>query len=685
MDDDRDPGFAKELFDRASAAFVGRSAERARLSDILGDGNQQPRIICLIGEPGVGKSALASLFRLQAQSSAHRVAWISGETIDANRASLEAALSDRGLSFSALGRKEKVDVLVIDAFERVSDIGRWLFSESIARAGRRLIVLITSRQRLDASVRGDLAVAPILEEMHLSALSQEDGAALLRKRHIDDAHHAPILEATQGLPLALQLVAERWDRRAGDRERGDVADILRSEVPELALAFLRDTNSVSERQALYALSLVRRLDEGLLNAMVGSEAASLYDFLRGLSFVTEDSEGLAAHALVCEALHQDHHARNPQAAAKLAVAAARELISRVRSNDLIGHQKRLMDALYAMRELGRVRELEMRAVASTHLEQITEANLAEAQGWIEKHEGARSAELLASVMAQDAYHGFILRRGSDGAFAGMTGHVDLACISDELGRSDPMLSVAMDVAPTLDGTLGVFRWFFAADTYTDFGPQMAPMMFAGPAVGWSYRNPLGHVLFAPKPIEMWEPIAPPFRMRPVGPVFELDGPRQAFVRIVDPGNTASRRDGLVATTLDLALLWAGLDSGEGEALRAQVGADEVREALAVLRSPAELSSVRLVMSRPGLSDLDPGARASSLESWIRAGIDRLGARDAYSEFATVLNATYVEGAAKQRAAAAELRMPYGTYRHRLRRAVELLTLQLRGELDRLAS
>jgi DNA-binding SARP family transcriptional activator len=44
---------------RACRVFVGRGAELARVTDVLGSGNGRPRLLLLTGEPGVGKTSLA--------------------------------------------------------------------------------------------------------------------------------------------------------------------------------------------------------------------------------------------------------------------------------------------------------------------------------------------------------------------------------------------------------------------------------------------------------------------------------------------------------------------------------------------------------------------------------------------------------------------------------------------------
>ena len=65
-------------------------------------------------------------------------------------------------------------------------------------------------------------------------------------------------------------------------------------------------------------------------------------------------------------------------------------------------------------------------------------------------------------------------------------------------------------------------------------------------------------------------------------------------------------------------------------------------------------------------------RVAVCRAWLTAGIAELAGSPSHADLAEVLEATYLQGAVKQRAAAAELNLPWGTYRHRLRRALAVL-------------
>lgn len=92
----------------------------------------------------------------------------------------------------------------------------------------------------------------------------------------------------------------------------------------------------------------------------------------------------------------------------------------------------------------------------------------------------------------------------------------------------------------------------------------------------------------------------------------------------------------------------------------------VREALAAYHVPHQLDS------HPLARRFEPSDRVAHCRAWLRAGIEELARSPTHADLGQVLDVTYLQGAVKQRAAAADLNLPWGTYRHRLRRAISTL-------------
>lgn len=107
-------------------------------------------------------------------------------------------------------------------------------------------------------------------------------------------------------------------------------------------------------------------------------------------------------------------------------------------------------------------------------------------------------------------------------------------------------------------------------------------------------------------------------------------------------------------------------AGPGETAADPVDPLAVREALAAYHVPHQLDS------HPLARRFESSDRVAHCRAWLRAGIEELARSPTHADLGQVLDVTYLQGAVKQRAAAADLNLPWGTYRHRLRRAISTL-------------
>ncbi len=100
--------------------------------------------------------------------------------------------------------------------------------------------------------------------------------------------------------------------------------------------------------------------------------------------------------------------------------------------------------------------------------------------------------------------------------------------------------------------------------------------------------------------------------------------------------------------------------------------NEVRRALQVFHRPHELGASTL-MACALLEDETVPREPNALQQLLSAQLDEMAATAGYAEEARILRVTFLEPQTKQLAAAAALGLPYGTYRHRLRAALAVLT------------
>lgn len=101
-------------------------------------------------------------------------------------------------------------------------------------------------------------------------------------------------------------------------------------------------------------------------------------------------------------------------------------------------------------------------------------------------------------------------------------------------------------------------------------------------------------------------------------------------------------------------------------------ADDPVESAALRQALSDFHVAHVLESSPLAQRFEGPGRVAACREWLRSGIAELRTCPSHADLAEVLEATYLRGAVKQRAAAAELNLPWGTYRHRLRRALATL-------------
>jgi hypothetical protein len=110
-------------------------------------------------------------------------------------------------------------------------------------------------------------------------------------------------------------------------------------------------------------------------------------------------------------------------------------------------------------------------------------------------------------------------------------------------------------------------------------------------------------------------------------------------------------------------------------------AGAVRDALQAFHRAHELRDNALLGSAL-LERMNRLADTTKLQNLARSVVEEMATIPAYAREARVLRVTFLEPSPKQQAAAAELGMPYGTYRHRLRASLAMLVdLMWQRELE----
>ncbi len=656
------PSFLSRVQDAEGAAFVGRGELLDGLESLVREADREPRIVKVIGAPGIGKSALVRA--LGRRLGARRQIWIRGDRDLVDAASFEASIA-RAIEggIDALGRGALADVVVIDSFERCVDLGGWLFEEGLVRAGSRLCVVLVSRERTNAAANDWAAVGAVTREVNVPPLSDREATEYLERRAVPSFAQAELVAQAAGYPIALKWMADKL-------VLGDPGASAENEVASsLAALFVVDAPTPLHVRALLALAMIDVLDEGLLEVMLGcgqGAAARIFAWLAGRAFVDVRGEGLALHGVVRSALYSKLLRSEGSLHVDMASRASDLLLRRTSGDDVGAMHGALMRALSTRRGASaQLRALEIELGPRMVLRQATTRYLQPMAAVVRRWEGEGSERRFRAAFLHDRSLFWVVC-GAHGEVLAVLGCVALRGLPAVLQEGDPALEAATAAWRSLDATgawdaLAV-RWWMTSASYHSHDPALLSLVTGALFVA-SRGAPRGRYVVAiaanAAEAEPWNAV---LEAEP-GPG---DGARPCVAdlhRLVGTGSpieTAARlaRERICA----LAQVGVGTAGPSGLAATAIVGA--LREALPKLARPRDLATSPLLSLRAVR-----GAGPAGLVRVLVDAIADLEAEAGYEDAARLLRTTYLGTPQKQEAAAADLGLPFGTYRHRLRAAI----------------
>jgi hypothetical protein len=671
---------------------VGRTSELGSLEEALAKAEEGPQLAVVVGPAGIGKSALARRFGDEARERGHRVRWLSGDELPANAQDLLEALAEQDArGFEGLGRGARADVLVIDAFERLGSLAHWFFDRMLPLAGARLFVLMTSRERLDARRWRELRMQLDPRELVLGALSSTESAQILAAHRVADALVAPICDSCRGHALSLSLLAERY---AGGAPADLAPGLADDGVGALARDLVHKAPTPAHRTALRALAIASGLDRRALAALVsGALGASdarvdeIAEWLERSALASPGARGLAPHALVREAVFAHSVATEPAEHVAIAESIVEELLRRVSSTPVERKLQLVLEMLYARRETPFVRDgLGLDRLSQIHLRVANADDVERVAALIAEAEGERATALFRHWHALQPANLFVIVDQEDRP-EGVYFMIDMDRTTPEQRACDPLAVNAARVSERVGPGVAYPRWFFARNGYQTFGPELTAVMFSGPLISGLRKNQ--QLVFQIPDPDRWASLAGPFRMeRRPDLDCEIDGdPVGVYHRDLRPMIARAKGDVDLEFVADL-LSTMGVGPAASQAVPAAPSVapplDEdafavaVRATLPLLHRRHELAAsplayAAIVAAKPGAPPLEI---ADAVADTVRRVCAELRQSPAYAASARVLEVTFLEHADKQRAAAATLGLPYGTYRHQLRAAIALFVREL---------
>lgn len=316
----------RQRIEAQATGVVGREPERAVLRLLLVA--DRPVVVFIHGIAGVGKSALMSLFALDAREHGAIVSRLDCGDIEPTERGFLAALSgaiggesqdvdDVATRLASLGDRV---VLLLDTYEVLRPLDPWLRQAFVPALSDRVRIIFAGRE--PPMTGWPSSMGALFRSLPLGNLPREDANALLQQAGIVGADADRINRIARGHPLSLRLAAAALLEYPGIDHEASTVNALVEALTELFLGHL----DPATRRVLDAASVVRRPTMSLLAAMLPEAAPQdAIERLRSLPFVEVSNDGLVLHDTVREVVAAYLRSSDPDRSRRYRVAAWRRL------------------------------------------------------------------------------------------------------------------------------------------------------------------------------------------------------------------------------------------------------------------------------------------------------------------------------------------------------------------------
>jgi hypothetical protein len=547
------------------------------------------------------------------------------------------------------------------------------------------VVVMAARQPPSTEWTADPALGPMFQTVPLRNLSPVESMALLADRCVPDDQHAAVLEFTHGHPLALVLLADVISN-AGPGLRF-TPECVPNVVRELLARLIATVPTSRHRKALEACAQVRVTTEAVLGAALDEgDAHDLFDWLRGLSFMEQNAEGLFPHDLAREVLDADFRWRDPDGYLEMHRRIWRHLRHKLVAATGRARQLVFFDKLYLHRASATgVRYHHYATLGKIYGEVAGPHDRAAIVDTVRRHEGAESARIAEHWLARqpEAFH---VPRGPNEDMLGLVASIVLPDASSDDADVDPSVRGAWAFArrrgPLRPGEEMIHhRFHMSCDSYQQMSPVINLL-----ATRASFA-PLEHRRLA------WSFVtfAYPEPMLPLMRYINFERAEEADFTVGGRRYTTFAHDWRVETfemwwdqlcERSLSTEPVGADAPRSQTAAVLVLSEpefaaSVRQALRDYTRPAALASNPLTRSRlVGDGTVNGGGNAARLQALLRAALDTLSTSPKEEKFARALQCTYFQPAITQEVAAERLGLPFSTYRYHLARGTERIVERL---------
>ncbi|WP_199304189.1 hypothetical protein [Microcoleus sp. FACHB-1515] len=687
---------ASRLYAERRRQFVGRIEELNLFRSILKATEMPVALLHIFGPGGVGKTTLLKEFIDICNQLQIRSTYLDSRSIEPTSDSFLAALGrvlDTTENPVAYLNQFDRQVIFIDTYETLFALDRWLHETFLPQLSANTLVVLASRQPPAIGWRIDPGWQALIRSLPLRNLNSEESRTYLSRRSIPFTQHQAVLDFTYGHPLALSLIADVFAQKQDLFFQPEAAPDV---VKTLLERFVEEVPSPAHRMALEACALVRLTTETLLAKMLDlPDVHSLFEWLRGLSFIELGSAGIFPHDLVREVLIADVRWRNPDWYIELHSRARRYYTTRLGQTQ--GHEQHrvLFDYIFLHRDNPAVRpRFTWQETSSLKIDRLQERDRSHLLEMVTKHEGETSANLAAHWMTKQP-EGVLICRDAQHQPVGFILTIALHQASAEDLQVDPATAAAWryltNHAPLRSGEGATFfRFWMAHDSYQAVSPIQSLIFITFVQY---HRNTAGlaYTFFACAEPEEW---AAMFAYADLTRLPEADfivGSQRYGVYGHDWRVTPPDVWQELLAQREIAASQAALPAQVTEPLVVLSQSDfaiAVKTALGQLAQPDMLAQSPLLRSRLVVEQsvkADKSERVVALQNLLRSAIESLQSSPREAKLYRALDHSYLQPAPTQEKAAERLDLPFSTFRRHLKagitRVTEILWFQETGRLE----
>lgn len=668
---DHRASLAEELDRIRDRGFVGRASELTCFTDGL-SGRSPERILFVHGPGGIGKTTLLDAFARLAAAADRTPVYVDARDLECSSSALVAAIAAHGERSPG----EPPQVLLIDGYELLRPLDRWIRQELLARLPANTVMVLAGREPPPVRWRLDSGWHRLTRVLPLGELEPQESDDLLGGFGLSPERRRILGRIGRGHPLVLALLAETYGLGPTPSTFAEAPDL----VAQLCGLILDDIPDAAHRTGLATCAHASRMTADLLARTVGPRADEVWAWLESRPYVRRGIVGLFVHDVVREIFEAEFARRSPDAYVDLHMVVRDYFLQRL-VNPTEPRPDRAAAEILFLHRAGPLAEMTatLRAGGLLPVARAGPEDRAGILKLIERGEGARSAALAQRWV--EAQPDGLYRARSDAGVEGFALQIYLPT-GTALDHDDPIAAAVLATVaargPLRPGErINVNRFAGASGSY-----QRDPILllvngvacileWGTRAAAWTFITTVEPELYGPYFeylgfTRMWDKPLPGARRDADGRVRQIAGygwdrrrfPTERLFELMARRELTGEQGPPPADLLRPA----PLDRAAFDAA--------VRAALPCLGRPDRLAGSVLLGSAlvPALAPDPIDGLAATLTESIRALANERGG----AEHERVLTRTFLKAAPSQVVAAEVLGLPFSTYRRHLAQAQERL-------------